>query len=103
MKLKLKEYCNNSDISLTHLSKISGVPRVSLSRYAHGVQSPTLDQFSKIVTALGCDWVDLLDDWDEWQKVFKKVYSKFNPKEDKSWVGKLLFISQRQYDHVEKV
>ena len=62
MVLKLKEYCRKNGIALAEVSRRCGISRVSLSRYAHGVQSMTLDQLSKIVSALGCRVEDLVDD-----------------------------------------
>lgn len=87
---------------------ITGVPRVSLSRYANGVQSMTLGQLFRIQSSLGCKITDLVDDGEdlkskEWRNIFNYVHRNLNLKEDKSWVANLMLIHQRQKDHVQKI
>ena len=105
MVLKLKEYCRKNGIALAEVSRRCGISRVSLSRYAHGVQSMTLDQLSKIVSALGCRVEDLVDDREdlksrEWGKVIRSALKKSSPNEDKSWVPMAVLSMLKIRDHV---
>lgn len=105
--LLLKEFCKKNKISLSKLSRSTGIARVSLSRYAHGRQNVTLKQLFKIASFLGCSVSELIDEREdlkspEWQNRIASIQRQCRPQTDKSWVPRLMLFMQTQKDNVSK-
>jgi DNA-binding Xre family transcriptional regulator len=99
MHLRLLEFCRCREITLSELSRWTGIARVSLSRYAHGAQDITLGQLFKIASSLGCSLGELVDDREDlatpaWRKAIRKRSSDRAHKKDKSWVPRVLLAAR---------
>jgi DNA-binding Xre family transcriptional regulator len=99
MHLRLLELCRSRGVTLSELSRWSGIARVSLSRYAHGTQDITLAQVAKITAALGCALNDLVDDREDltspsWRRAIQKAASDPAHRRDKSWVPRALLAAR---------
>lgn len=89
MKIRLLELCRTRGVSLTELARWTGIARVSLSRYAHGVQDMTLRQASKVISSLGCRISDLVDDREDlsspiWRIAIRRQAAESAHKGDRS-------------------
>ncbi len=94
MKLRLREFCQSRNVSLSQLADWTGIARVSLSRYANGVQDVTLGQLAKILSVMGCSLDALVDDREdlsssEWKGLIQKVSRAAARQKDKSWVPRV--------------
>jgi len=102
MKLRLLDVCRHHRTSLAELARWTGISRVSLSRYAHGVQDMTLGQAFKITSALGCRLSDLVDDREDlasphWQSLIQKRAADPAHRKDKSWVPRTLLAAAQAH------
>jgi transcriptional regulator with XRE-family HTH domain len=96
--LRLSEFCRSRHVSLSQLARWTGIARVSLSRYANGIQDITLGQLSKISAAMDCRLDDLTDDREdlsspEWKALIEKASKSAHQQKDKSWVPRIAFAA----------
>jgi len=100
MKLRLLGFCRSRRIALSELARWTGIARVSLSRYAHGMQDITLGQLTRITSCLGCSLNDLVDDREDlsspvWRKAIRRQASHPIHRKDKSWVPFVMLAARR--------
>ena len=100
MKIRLLEFCRERGLSLSELARWSGIARVSLSRYAHGVQDISLGQLFRIASRLGCSLGDLVDDREDlaspvWREAIRRQASLGAHRKDKSWVPRVLLAARQ--------
>ena len=108
VKLRLREFCRERSVSLSQLAAWTGIARVSLSRYAHGVQDITLGQLFKILSVTGSSLQELVDDREdltspEWNKAIQKASRWARRQKDKSWVPRVTFMTSWRHgvSHVQ--
>ena len=99
MHIRLLNICRQRQVTLAELSRLTGIARVSLSRYAHGVQDMTLGQALTIASCLGCRLSELVDDREDldspaWRRLIRKQAEDPAHKKDKSWVPRVLLAAR---------
>ncbi len=101
-RLTLGRACRNSGMTLTELSRRTGIPQPSLSRYAAGRSDITLRQMSRITLALGCDIEDLVEQDSLLSTCAAEIRERENAPgdNDKSWVTSVVVDLTRHYRSV---
>lgn len=102
MFLRLRQVCQSRGVTLSQLAGWTGIARVSLSRYAHGVQDISLAQLLKVTSALGCRLADIVDEREDltggaWRQALREQMNDPAQKGDKSWVPRALLAYRRAH------
>lgn len=97
--LNLKKICCGRGITMSELSRKSGIPQPSLSRYAAGKSDITLKQLSRIATALGVGLEKIVETdilTEQYEARIKRT-ERDEQQKDKAWVTAVLCDLQRHY------
>jgi len=103
--LNLKKICHQRQVTISELSRKSGIPQPSLSRYASGKSDITLKQLSRIALALGTGLEKIVetDIVTERYKSRIKRMEEESVRQNKAWVTTVLCDLQRHYKKCHRI
>ena len=102
LRFALQPRLSRSGMTLTELSRRTGIPQPSLSRYANGRCDITLRQLGRIAAALKVPPAALLQDRSPTRDLRREIANRGRrgAREDKSWVSRLHHSLCRHYRRV---